>query len=179
MAESNKRNANEDAERSQNGQEGSKRQRTAHACDSCRGRKSRRDGRRPACHTCVSMGFDCYYRRSSTRQSPPERSDQVSHLEGRLLAMERMLQAAIGAGTVKEAMIMQTISSPNTESGHATAPDGSATFQKNGSDIRARSATIPRDLETPNNSVDEMASNTFQDEEVHVYFGTFAFSSYS
>jgi hypothetical protein len=103
----------------------------------------------------------------------------VSHLEGRLLAMERMLQAAIGAGTVKEATIMQTIPSPNTESGHATALDGSATFRKNGSDTRARSASIPRDLETPNDSVDGMASITFQDEEVHGYFGTFTFSGYS
>ena len=54
-----------------------KRQRTALACDSCRGRKTRCDGTRPSCGVCLDMGFDCLYPR-------PGRGPNASRFESEL-----------------------------------------------------------------------------------------------
>ena len=67
-----------------------KRQRTALACDSCRHRKSRCDGARPACASCAGMGFTCVYRRPIS--APAYEPSLYSQMESRLHAVESMLQ---------------------------------------------------------------------------------------
>lgn len=51
-----------------------KRRRIGLACTSCRNRKSRCNGARPACSLCVELGFDCFYEQpgvpSSTHPAP-------------------------------------------------------------------------------------------------------------
>ena len=69
-----------------------KRQRTALACDTCRNRKSRCDGVRPACTACAEMGFVCTYRRPAATVTHPDPS-RFSQIERRLAMMEDMLQS--------------------------------------------------------------------------------------
>src|SRR3954463_13753742 len=46
-----------------------KRRRIGLACTSCRNRKSRCNGARPACSLCVELGFDCFYEQPGTAGS--------------------------------------------------------------------------------------------------------------
>lgn len=44
-----------------------KRRRTALACDSCRRRKTKCNGKQPICDNCIAMGFDCTYLKAKKR----------------------------------------------------------------------------------------------------------------
>ncbi|KAL4932490.1 Zn(II)2Cys6 transcription factor [Aspergillus undulatus] len=65
--------------------ESRKRKRTSHACDSCRHRKVRCDGRHP-CATCSSTGENCLY---GAEAIPKSKSDLILDV---VLRSERMLQ---------------------------------------------------------------------------------------
>ncbi|KAJ3498328.1 hypothetical protein NLG97_g1208 [Lecanicillium saksenae] len=71
---------------------GSKRRRIALACNSCRTRKSRCDGRRPTCSTCQQLGFECQYDAPDSTTNIIVRKDYVSDLEQRLKKVEHLLQ---------------------------------------------------------------------------------------
>lgn len=68
-----------------------RRQRTAHACENCRGRKAKCSGAQPSCERCLSRGLVCKYRSSGTKRrgrrqtrrpsSAPSGSSSISHEE--------------------------------------------------------------------------------------------------
>ena len=73
-----------------------KRRRIGLACTSCRNRKSRCNGARPACSLCVELGFDCFYEQpgtaSSTRTAPPALSNMY---DDRLRSIEDTLKLLV------------------------------------------------------------------------------------
>ncbi|KAJ1334956.1 transcriptional regulatory protein GAL4 [Microdochium nivale] len=69
-----------------------KRRRISLACNSCRVRKSRCDGRRPSCSSCISLGFDCVYEPGESAANVVVRKDYVSDVEQRLSFVEHRLQ---------------------------------------------------------------------------------------
>ncbi|KIW64919.1 hypothetical protein, variant [Phialophora macrospora] len=67
-----------------------KRNKTELACDICRKRKSRCDGRRPACSHCENMGLECVYRPPLTSlETDTSVLARLSHLETRLQAIDQ------------------------------------------------------------------------------------------
>lgn len=77
---------------SSSGPPASKRRRIGLACNSCRVRKSRCDGQRPSCASCLSLGFDCIYEPSESATNVIVRKDYVSDLEQRVCLIEDRLQ---------------------------------------------------------------------------------------
>ncbi|KAL4737926.1 C6 transcription factor [Aspergillus similis] len=65
-----------------------KRRRVALACDACRTRKSRCNGRRPKCGTCEDLGFDCAYTPPATASNIIVQKDYLRNLEQRVKSLE-------------------------------------------------------------------------------------------
>lgn len=136
----------------------SKRRRIALACDSCRARKTRCDGARPACNLCVAMDFECVYHGPVRNSAPgPTNTGQerdISHLESRLEAMERKLQAL---GEAPSSAHRSTAGSEDGTCGMASpcAPDSLHNAAENATE----------------NTVDGMGVITFADESEVGYFG--------
>ncbi|OQU98968.1 Fungal specific transcription factor domain-containing protein [Cladophialophora immunda] len=66
-----------------------KRQRTAIACNSCKSRKSRCNGERPTCGTCIELGFECVYR--APARAPNAQARELHDVKTRLQALEELL----------------------------------------------------------------------------------------
>ncbi|KAH7325551.1 fungal-specific transcription factor domain-containing protein [Stachybotrys elegans] len=69
-----------------------KRRRIALACTACRMRKSRCDGTRPSCSSCVSLGFDCQYEISESATNVIVRKEYMSDLDSRVANVEQIVQ---------------------------------------------------------------------------------------
>lgn len=69
-----------------------KRRRIALACNACRTRKSRCDGKRPNCGACVQSSLECVYEASESSTNVIVAKEYVADLETRLRKMERALQ---------------------------------------------------------------------------------------
>ncbi|CAK46090.1 hypothetical protein M747DRAFT_286646 [Aspergillus niger ATCC 13496] len=69
-----------------------KRRRIALACSACRARKSRCDGQRPSCSTCLSLTVECVYEPSDCSTNVLVRKEYVADLEQRLRCVESRLQ---------------------------------------------------------------------------------------
>ncbi|KAJ4138460.1 hypothetical protein NW768_002294 [Fusarium equiseti] len=70
----------------------SKRRRIALACTTCRLRKSRCDGTRPTCSSCVSLGFDCHYEPGESTANVIVRKEYMSDMDTRLSNLEQLYQ---------------------------------------------------------------------------------------
>ncbi|KAH9868545.1 hypothetical protein J1614_007617, partial [Plenodomus biglobosus] len=68
-----------------------KRNRISVACTSCRQRKSRCDGSRPRCHTCVEHGLNCAYSHTETLTKSSASKKLVGGLESRVATVEEVL----------------------------------------------------------------------------------------
>lgn len=68
-----------------------KRRRTALACNACRTRKSRCDGKRPNCTACIQSSLECIYEASESSTNIIVAKEYVADLETRLRKMERAL----------------------------------------------------------------------------------------
>ncbi|KAH6615143.1 C6 transcription factor [Boeremia exigua] len=69
-----------------------KRRRIALACSACRTRKSRCDGERPSCSSCLGLGLACQYDPTESATNVVVRRDALSALEQRMAANERTVQ---------------------------------------------------------------------------------------
>lgn len=83
-----------------------KRRRIGLACTSCRNRKSRCNGVRPACSLCVELGFDCFYEQPGTATTgpaapgvPPDRYDD------RLRSIEDTLKLLVQSAQLPQSQI--------------------------------------------------------------------------
>ncbi|KAI5206943.1 hypothetical protein E4T38_03653 [Aureobasidium subglaciale] len=69
-----------------------KRRRIGLACNACRMRKSRCDGHRPSCSSCVSLDFECQYESSESATNVVVRKDYMTGLDQRMVNLERTVQ---------------------------------------------------------------------------------------
>ncbi|PKS07195.1 hypothetical protein jhhlp_005796 [Lomentospora prolificans] len=70
-----------------------KRRRVTVACSNCRFRKSRCDGTRPKCTTCLTQGLECVYTHPGPLSAVAAAKGHLDSLEYRLAAVESRLQA--------------------------------------------------------------------------------------
>ncbi|KAL4914363.1 hypothetical protein BDW62DRAFT_204630 [Aspergillus aurantiobrunneus] len=106
-----------------------KRKRTSHACDSCRHRKVRCDGRQP-CATCSATGEDCLYGAEAIPKSKSDLIlDVVLRSENMLHEMSGNLQALSGSSSPVDPRIASSplafFSPPTVDSTHrpVSSPD--------------------------------------------------------
>ncbi|GKU23152.1 transcription factor [Fusarium langsethiae] len=89
---SKKQAENDPEQSSETGPPASKRRRIGLACNACRVRKSRCDGHRPSCSSCLSLGVSCLYEPGESSTNVIVRKDYVSDLEQRVTSVEHNLQ---------------------------------------------------------------------------------------
>ncbi|KAL5604127.1 hypothetical protein BROUX41_002116 [Berkeleyomyces rouxiae] len=70
----------------------SKRRRIARACDMCRKKKIKCDGKLPYCSHCLNYKTDCVFTQVEKKRSPPKGAKYIEGLENRLGRMENLLR---------------------------------------------------------------------------------------
>ncbi|KAI5461332.1 fungal-specific transcription factor domain-containing protein [Mariannaea sp. PMI_226] len=69
-----------------------KRRRIAKACDMCRKKKIKCDGKMPACSHCANNKADCVFTQVEKKRAPPKGAKYIEGLENRLSRMEHILR---------------------------------------------------------------------------------------
>ncbi|KAJ6438482.1 fungal specific transcription factor [Purpureocillium lavendulum] len=69
-----------------------KRRRIARACDMCRKKKIKCDGKLPSCTHCINYKTDCVFTQVEKKRSPPKGAKYIEGLENRLGRMEHLLR---------------------------------------------------------------------------------------
>ncbi|KAK0626710.1 fungal-specific transcription factor domain-containing protein [Immersiella caudata] len=69
-----------------------KRRRIARACDMCRKKKIKCDGKLPACTHCINYKTDCVFTQVEKKRNPPKGAKYIEGLENRLGRMESLLR---------------------------------------------------------------------------------------
>ncbi|KAL9046667.1 MAG: hypothetical protein Q9214_000553 [Letrouitia sp. 1 TL-2023] len=69
-----------------------KRRRIARACDMCRKKKIKCDGKMPACSHCINYKTDCIFTQVEKKRAPPKGAKYIEGLENRLGRMETLLK---------------------------------------------------------------------------------------
>ncbi|KAL2197533.1 fungal-specific transcription factor domain-containing protein [Corynascus similis CBS 632.67] len=69
-----------------------KRRRIARACDMCRKKKIKCDGKLPACTHCTNYKTDCVFTQVEKKRNPPKGAKYIEGLENRLGRMEHLLR---------------------------------------------------------------------------------------
>lgn len=150
-----------------------KRRRIAHACETCRQRKSRCNGDRPTCDICTEQGLPCHYRDAATHSAVSSDRQSISKLENRLKDMERLLHSLTPGRASSEAF-----SPPVTL--RSDAGDDSSLHNRNSLSVEPHlsPANIYHDRATSQqpglaqDSVDGLGTITFADEASSGFFGT-------
>ncbi|MCJ1336534.1 hypothetical protein MMC09_001810 [Bachmanniomyces sp. S44760] len=77
-----------------NGEESNeaKRRRIARACDMCRKKKIKCDGKMPACSHCINYKTECVFTQVEKKRNPPKGAKYIEGLENRLGRMESLLK---------------------------------------------------------------------------------------
>ena len=69
-----------------------KRRRIARACDMCRKKKIKCDGKMPACSHCINYKTECVITQVEKKRNPPKGAKYIEGLENRLGRMESLLK---------------------------------------------------------------------------------------
>ncbi|KAL8650041.1 MAG: hypothetical protein Q9210_004053 [Variospora velana] len=69
-----------------------KRRRIARACDMCRKKKIKCDGKMPACSHCINYKTECIFTHVEKKRAPPKGAKYIEGLENRLGRMEALLK---------------------------------------------------------------------------------------
>jgi hypothetical protein len=147
-----------------------KRKRTAHACETCRQRKSRCNGERPRCDICTEQSLECYYRDAAVTSGAGDRQ-AIARLEARLKDVESILQNIIPERA------HAGLFSPPRSLRNDISDDASSrlqdrnTYFSDTSPPRHSHELSPRAYRAPQDSVDGLGSITFADETSSGYFG--------
>ncbi|CEI63562.1 unnamed protein product [Fusarium venenatum] len=154
-----------------------KRRRIGLACNACRMRKSRCDGHRPSCSSCLSLGVNCLYEPGDSTTNVIVRKDYVSDLEQRVASVEHNLQRL--NDVLKGHLSPCTTNSNNHHNNHDSPCHQPVIEQSvisprpNTRDKSAPNETCATGLEEPH---DEDANTngmamTFVEEKTSVYYG--------
>ncbi|KAH6611206.1 Zn2Cys6 transcriptional regulator [Trichoderma cornu-damae] len=71
-----------------------KRRRIARACDQCRRKKIKCDGKLPSCTHCTNYKTECVFTQIEKKRAPPKGAKYIEALENRLGRMEKLLRLA-------------------------------------------------------------------------------------
>ncbi|CAJ2507725.1 Uu.00g089110.m01.CDS01 [Anthostomella pinea] len=86
-----------------------KRRRIARACDMCRKKKIKCDGKMPACTHCINYKTECVFTQVEKKRSPPKGAKYIEGLENRLGRMESLLRLSGLLGDDDESTDLATL----------------------------------------------------------------------
>ncbi|KAI2623426.1 N-terminal binuclear Zn cluster-containing protein [Xylaria nigripes] len=92
-----------------------KKRRIARACDMCRKKKIKCDGKLPACTHCINYKTDCVFTQVEKKRSPPKGAKYIEGLENRLGRMESLLRLSGLLGDDDEVTDLATLERRLTE----------------------------------------------------------------
>ncbi|KAJ1665596.1 hypothetical protein IW140_005983 [Coemansia sp. RSA 1813] len=72
-----------------------KRQRVSRACDKCRRKKVKCDGKHPVCSHCEELGYECTYLDATKKRGPPK--GYIEAIETRLHKVEELLRGLVAS----------------------------------------------------------------------------------
>ncbi|KAJ2357243.1 hypothetical protein GGF43_001582 [Coemansia sp. RSA 2618] len=88
----------------------SKRQRISRACDRCRRKKVKCDGRRPICTHCEAIDGSCTYLDATKKRGPPK--GYIDAIENRLHAVEDLLKRLVLSDSKAARLVLDTLRAP-------------------------------------------------------------------
>lgn len=124
------------AESVEDGGRDPKRRRIARACDACRKKKIRCDGKMPKCGHCENYKTECVFTQVEKKRAPPKGAKYIEAMENRLGRMESLLRLSgllageddrTDLGTLEKKLqersqAKSTISSPQSQDSSTRAP---------------------------------------------------------
>lgn len=109
-----------------------KRRRIARACDMCRKKKIKCDGKMPACTHCINYKTECVFTQVEKKRNPPKGAKYIEGLENRLGRMESLLRLSgllseddngrTDLGTLEKRLADKNLSSQRGSTGPASNP---------------------------------------------------------
>ncbi|KAI9806273.1 MAG: hypothetical protein M1825_006388 [Sarcosagium campestre] len=132
-----------------------KRRRIARACDMCRKKKIKCDGKMPACTHCITYKTECVFTLIEKKRNPPKGAKYIEGLENRLGRMESLLKMSgllsdndngkTDLGTLEKQLAEKNIAGGTPGSSHSRH---SASVDR--SSVDSQTNTPTRDISTPN-----------------------------
>ncbi|KAF9636897.1 hypothetical protein BFW01_g7793 [Lasiodiplodia theobromae] len=143
------------------GQGDPKRRRIARACDMCRKKKIKCDGKMPACTHCTNYKTECVFTQVEKKRQPPKGAKYIEGLENRLGRMESLLRLSgllsedddgrTDLGTLEKRLSEKRATGANTGTTSSRAShDGGSTHQREeGTPSQRDTPAQPADLASP------------------------------
>ncbi|KAK4242289.1 hypothetical protein C8A03DRAFT_40410 [Achaetomium macrosporum] len=158
-----------------------KRRRIARACDMCRKKKIKCDGKLPACTHCTNYKTECVFTQVEKKRSPPKGAKYIEGLENRLGRMEHLLRlsgllgeddnGATDLGTLEKKLVekhqqsrqaSQAASDPTSPSHPASGQGGSSSTPRSS----LASPEPPKDSDKMRSVTPEKENQDDEQEEV-------------
>lgn len=139
-----------------------KRRRIARACDMCRKKKIKCDGKLPKCGHCTNYKTECIFTHVEKKRNPPKGAKYIEGLENRLGRMEQLLKMS-GLLTDEEAgksdlgAIERRLAEKKSQSKHTESPKGTSDGV---SRVDSRGGTPQNRHMSPNDSITSPASSS-------------------
>ncbi|KAF2183077.1 hypothetical protein K469DRAFT_584141 [Zopfia rhizophila CBS 207.26] len=120
-----------------------KRRRIARACDMCRKKKIKCDGKMPACTHCQNYKTECIFTQVEKKRQPPKGAKYIEGLENRLARMESLMRlsgvlpedddGSTDLGTLEKRLADRTAQAgtPGNRASEGQTPSSGQTVQKN------------------------------------------------
>lgn len=126
-----------------------KRRRIARACDMCRKKKIKCDGKMPKCSHCENYKTECIFTHVEKKRAPPKGAKYIEGLENRLGRMENLLRLSgllaeddggrTDLGTLEKRLAEQT----RTAKSNATSPQSQHSSMRQGSGGNSKESNTP------------------------------------
>ncbi|KAB8232919.1 hypothetical protein ETB97_005609 [Aspergillus alliaceus] len=149
-----------------------KRRRIARACDMCRKKKIKCDGKMPKCSHCINYKTDCVFTQVEKKRNPPKGAKYIEGLENRLGRMESLLRLSgllseddgkTDLGTLEKRLAdrslasggLNSLKSPNRFNGSSSTSQSQHTTVSRHSTPRMESQSSPHTAATSPDSLKE------------------------
>ncbi|KAJ1814604.1 hypothetical protein LPJ56_004805, partial [Coemansia sp. RSA 2599] len=129
-----------------------KRQRVSRACDRCRRKKVKCDGKQPVCTHCSAIGVKCTYLDATKKRGPPKGYIEV--IENRLRKVEELLCSLITTDSNAARHVLDDLrSADGSEAAIVSDSSGKLFGMLTMSELESRANTAPQ--RTPRNSLSQ------------------------
>merc|ERR1719262_1807367 len=155
-----------------------KRRRIARACDMCRKKKIKCDGKMPACTHCINYKTECVFTQVEKKRNPPKGAKYIEGLENRLGRMESLLRLSgllteddngrTDLGTLEKRLADKRESQRASAAPGSNPASPSQASQNEGSGSTPRSTVASPEQSTTNGDKEKRKSGTPEKSEEEV-----------